>query len=759
MVGACGIGMEGLAILLRARGCNVTGCDLAAGPAAGRLRALGITVTRGHDPSHLAHDVDRVVASTAVPDTAPELAAARARGIPVTRRGVELAELARAHRTVAVCGAHGKTTTACFLVQVLRHAGMEAGWCIGGESAALGAVARPAPAGGLLVVEADESDGTLAGYAPAVTLVTNVEFDHAEHHADLASLTGCFESVLGQTGEAAVVCADDPGAMRVAGAAPETITFGTVAGARVRAERVEQEGEGAAFDLVDAAEGFRARVVLAAPGRHNLLNALGAAAAARVCGAGWPDIAAALPACRLPGRRFECVSAAGGVRVISDYAHHPTEIAALIAAARTLRPRRLLAVFQPHRYSRTLALGPQFPAAMSGLDLLILLPVYPASELPVPGGRAWDLYARFREAGVEPPPRLVDTREAAWAYLRRVMRPEDMLLVIGAGDVEEIAQWAREAEGGGSRGCSPSMAAVEDTGRLMEGERPREPLELRTGVPLAHLTTFGVGGEAEEFAEATSEADLALRLRDCAARGIPLHILGAGSNVLVSDGGVRGTVLRLGGDAFGRIAVDGVRVRAGAAVPLARLLQVCEEHGVGGLEFLEGVPGTVGGALRMNAGAQGQAIAGRVESIRCLNPDGSLCIVRDEGLEARYRSCDALCRRVAVEAVFAGTACAPDVIRGRRAALAEGRAWLRGIRSAGSVFRNPPDEAAGRLIERAGFKGTHIGGARVSERHANVFVTGDGATASDVRALIETVRAGVAAQCGVVLETEIDLWT
>ncbi len=747
LVGACGIGMAALALLLRDRGDRVSGCDSAPNALAALLGRRGIDVRAGHDAAHLAGLPDAVVVSTAVPPALPELAAARAAGVPVFGRGAVLAALTAARPLAAVCGAHGKSTTTAFTAQVLRAAGVPAGWYVGAEGGGLPAVAAWGDPGAPLVIEADESDGSLAGYRPAWLIVTNLEFDHAEHFADLAALEACYRRAAEQTRLGIFACADDPGARRLAAAFPGARLFG-IEGGDLRAEDICYGADGSRFTLTWEGRPVAA-VDLPAPGRHNVLNALAAAAAAQAAGVGWEDVARGLAGCRLPARRFEWVVREPPRRVISDYAHHPAEIAALVRAARAQAPRTLRAVFQPHRYSRTRALRDQFPPALAGVDDLVLAPVYAASEPPVAGGGAWDLYAAFRAAGAPPrarPPRLARSLEAAWEDLRRVMEPGDLLLVIGAGSVERVAGWAR-------------------TTAVFEGWPPADPwlgpgarLGLRGGWALAGRTTLGVGGPADAGVEAADEQHLAAVVRWAWARRLPLRLLGGGSNVLAPDGGVRGVVVRAAGPALRGVTREGECVRAGAGASLASLLAFCEREGLAGLEFLEGIPGTVGGALRMNAGAFGGSVAAHVDSIRGLNRDGSACIVGGQELEAGYRRCGALEGRIAVEAVFRLSRGAPAAIAARRRELAARRAWWRGLRTAGSVFRNPAEAPAGRLLEEAGMKGARVGGASVSPLHANVITTGEGATASDVWALMQRMRDAVRERTGVWLEPEIEVW-
>jgi UDP-N-acetylmuramate--L-alanine ligase/UDP-N-acetylenolpyruvoylglucosamine reductase len=748
LMGVCGVGMAGVASLLKARGFDVSGCDASLGGLARWLELQGVGVAAGHSPDHLAGFDGWVIRTPAVSDEAPELAAARRAGRPVFRRGEVLPRLLDGLDSIAVAGTHGKTTTTTFTAMVLSAAGLQPGWCIGGENSRLGGVASPG-GGRCMVVEADESDGTLALYRPEVAVVTNIEFDHMEHFESIEAFEACFARFCGQARRRVIYGADDPRAARLCAGLPRSRAFGLGASAAVRAVDVVQGSAGSEFLLV--ADGVTVgRVRLPVPGLHNVLNALAAFAAATEFGVAPADACRALESVSLPRRRFEQVAVTGdGIRVVSDYAHHPSEIRALVAAARPQAGGRLVAVFQPHRYTRTRALGADFPPAFRGVDELVLVPVYAASEPPLEGGTAGDLYARFRDADPATTAGrvlLADSLRMAWVHIRGTLRPGDLFLVVGAGDVEAIAAWA-----GADLGASapPLASAAEWVARLPGSV-------VRAGEPLAAKTGLRVGGAADVWVEVGTEEDLAELLRGTSRSGCPLTLLGGGFNVAVSDLGARGVVARLTGPAFREIRrEDGNRVVAGAAVPLSRLLDAMESQGLGGMDFLEGIPGTLGGAVRMNAGAWRHTISERVESIRCLNRDGSVSIVRGSDLGMVYRDCRALGDAVMTEATLVADAVPAEVTRAARAEVSERRAWMRGYRSAGSVFKNPEGDYAGRLLEAAGLKGARLGGAALADSHANFLYTLDGATGSDVRALIARMQTAVAARFGVVLETEV----
>ena len=771
------------------------------------LKANGIAVITGHDAGHIAAPAEKsgsrgrlpsmLIHTAAVPADHPEIVRARKAGYTVCRRGEALAALVDCSRGVAVCGAHGKTTTTCFTTRLLKELGDSPSWCIGGTTATLGGVAGVG-GGDLLVVEADESDGTLALYHPAVTVLNNIDLDHLEHFDGEADLVDCYRQAVQQTRLGLAYGADDARACDAARAFQgPTIAFGFGEQATLRATQVELTADGIAFTVIWQG-GELGRVALRVPGRHNVLNALGALAASILLGHDARAALALLPhVAELPARRFERIGG-GDIQVISDYAHHPAEIAALVATARLQGARRVLAVFQPHRYTRTKALGAKFPAAFHGVDELALTPVYAASETPLEEGGIADLHAHFRRLQPALPVLLARSLDEAWAGLRRRLQPGDLLLVVGAGDVVQIAGWAASAIQSGAWGedspvahlrragaCDPkdqglgpgragatvARARPEPSAKIQshapdrDGKQPAirataEALRQIEGVsvsvlrPMAAMTFYGVGGSADVVADVATPAALGALLAWTAAHGVPVHRLGQGANTWASDLGVAGVVVRLRGEAFRGFTRRGGEVEIGCGWNGPALLERLETEGLSGLEFLEGVPGQLGGWLAMNAGAQGGEIGARVMRMSCWNADGSGTIVAAAEAGFAYRRCAALADRIAWQAVLRLQADIPEIIRARRQAFRATRLPLAGLRTEGSVFCNPPGDFAGRLLDAAGCKGMRIGGAVVSERHANIVVAAEGATASDVLALLMLMRQRVQARSGIRLELE-----
>jgi UDP-N-acetylmuramate--alanine ligase len=426
-VGVGGAGMSGLALVARSLGAEVTGSDLADSPYCELLRAAGIEPRLGHDAANVPEGAELVV-STAIPDHNPELAAARAAGAPVHHRGDLLGELTRLKRSIAVAGAHGKTTTAAMIAHVLLETGRDPAFLVGGEVWPGGPNARWGE-GEWIVAEADESDRSFLKLARDVAVVTNIELDHHSTYASLGELEAAFAEFAA------------PAEVRVLGPGldlpgkGEPLWFGIEAG-DVRAEQVELRPGGSRF-RVDGA-----LVELAVPGRHNVLDALAAIAAVRVAGVSAAEAAPALSSFAGAGRRFEEHGSTGaGARVVDDYAHHPTEVRATLDAARTLEPGRLVACFQPHLYSRTRALARDFGRALALADVVVVLDVYPARERAedFPGVSGLLVAQAAADAAHGRPVWWLPAMDEAERFLRAELGEGDLLVTLGAGDVDRLA--------------------------------------------------------------------------------------------------------------------------------------------------------------------------------------------------------------------------------------------------------------------------------------------------------------------------------
>ena len=438
-VGVGGAGMSGIARILIARGLTVSGSDAKDSRELAALRVLGADVHVGHRTEQV-HGADTVVVSTAIRDDNPEVLEAHRLGLTVLRRAEALAVLMAERRSVAVAGTHGKTTTTSLLTVALQHCGVDPSFAIGGSLNESGVNAHSGT-GDLFVAEADESDGSFLLLHPYAAVVTNVEADHLDHYRTVDAVHEAFDafaSTIDRDGFL-VTCADDEGAVRLARAAAAgglaVHTYGESPSADVRVERLELDGTGSVFDVV--VRGRRLGPVrLLLPGRYNALNATAALVAGMELGLPEGVLREGLGGFTGTRRRFELKGAVGGVRVFDDYAHHPTELAAVLRAARSVAGEgRLVVAFQPHRYTRTAAFRDEFGAALALADEVVVLEVYAAGEDPVPGASGAGVAAAVPLAGhvvFEP------SWSAVAGRLAELARPGDVVLTLGAGDVTMI---------------------------------------------------------------------------------------------------------------------------------------------------------------------------------------------------------------------------------------------------------------------------------------------------------------------------------
>jgi UDP-N-acetylmuramate--alanine ligase len=425
-VGIGGAGMSGLALVAHALGAAVSGSDRAAGsPYAGALRALGIEPVVGHHAGNVPEGAE-VVVSSAIPLANPERAAARERGLRELHRAELLGELTRLRPTIAVTGTHGKTTTSSMLVHALRGCGMDPSYLVGGAVRSTGSNAGWG-VGEWLVVEADESDRSLLRLAPGIAVLTNAELDHHTTYSSQRDVDETFRAFLALAERAAVVW-DRPSLLALAPAGVTLVPFDAAP---------ELTAGGSRFTLDGVA------VELTVPGAHNAVNAAAALTAARLAGAELAVAAAALRDFQGAGRRFERLGTTPqGAAVVDDYAHHPTEIAATLAAARTLEPRRVIAVFQPHLHSRTLRQAAEFGAALAGADEVVVLDVYPARERPedFPGVSGLLVAQAAADAAAGRPVAWLPAFAQAEELLSRRLADGDLVLTLGAGDVDTLGR-------------------------------------------------------------------------------------------------------------------------------------------------------------------------------------------------------------------------------------------------------------------------------------------------------------------------------
>jgi UDP-N-acetylmuramate--alanine ligase len=738
-IGIGGAGMSGLAVVCARLGATVTGSDRSKSSYMERLRAAGLEPHIGHDAANLPEGAE-VVVSTAIAAENPELALAHERGATVIHRGELLAELCAEKRLIAIAGTHGKTTTTAMAVWALRGLGEDPAFFVGGEVPGLGPDGAPANAGWgeseWVVAEADESDGSFLRLDPEIAVVTNVEMDH---HSKWGSLEPLIEAFARFAGKARVAVLPAP----------------TREGGPVEEVR-NQLSSPAEFSL--DAPGPEA-LNLAVPGAHNVLNARACLAALGAAGFDLDDAAAALSDFRGVRRRLEVKGERGGVRIYDDYAHHPTEVRAALSALRELNPPRLVAVFQPHLYSRTKVFATQFGAALALADEIAVLDVYPAREEPIgplAGVSGLDVARAAADSGYGKPVAWLPTAAKAEAFLSQRLNSlpaGSFLVTVGAGDVFKLGETLVKGDLGDSGRTSPQF--------VREGS-PKSPPGIEKNYPLARLTTVRTGGPADFFARPESQEDLVALLAWAKENSIAVGVIGSGSNLLVADDGFRGLAMKLAG-ALTEVERDGSHLLCGGGARLPSAAGKTPNWGLAGLEFGINIPGTVGGAVRMNANAYGGQLAEVLEWVEVSTAAGTER--RDPGaFDFVYRNSNLAEGEVVSRASFALTPGDPEAIKATLASMRGRRreAQPSGIKTFGSTFKNPEDEraegrSAGQLLEAAGCRGLQHGGARFSEKHANFVENMGEATTADVLALMAEGRRRVKERFGVELEPEVQV--
>ncbi|HJY87323.1 MAG TPA: UDP-N-acetylmuramate--L-alanine ligase [Candidatus Acidoferrales bacterium] len=435
LVGIGGMGMSGIAEVLLTLGYAVSGSDLKASPITERLRNLGATTYEGHRAEQV-RGAHVVVVSSAVPRDNPEIVEAHRLKIPVIPRAEMLAELMRLKYGIAVAGAHGKTTTTSMVASVLARAGFDPTFVVGGRVNHVGTTAWLGR-GEYMVVEADESDRSFLLLAPVVAVVTNIDREHLDQYGSLAEIQEAFTQFLNRVPfyGAAIVCADEPNVQAIL---PEVkrpvISYGLSEQADLLISEIELRGLGSTFRLTHRGQDLGKCHLAASPGIHNVRNAAAAAAVGLYLDVPADVIREGLEKFAGVGRRFEVKGTVNGITLIDDYGHHPTEIRATLEAARICRPKRLLVLFQPHRYTRTKHLWKEFSRAFDQADVLVLTDIYAASETPIPGISGESLAAAIRASGHKDVVFRSSMQEGI-EYLFEASRPGDAVLTIGAGNV------------------------------------------------------------------------------------------------------------------------------------------------------------------------------------------------------------------------------------------------------------------------------------------------------------------------------------
>jgi UDP-N-acetylmuramate--alanine ligase len=739
LVGVAGSGMSGLAALLIELGHWVSGSDKVTTMETDRLQRLGLRFYEQHLSEH-ADAAELVVFSSAIKSDNPVLVKARDLARPVARRAEALAAVMRAKRGIVVAGMHGKTTTSAMTAHVLREGGLHPSHYVGAEIPILSTNAHWDMRGEWFVAEGDESDGTLELFHPEHALVLNIEEEHLDFYADLAAIEKVFARLIDQTSGIVFYNTDDASTAQLCANRKNGISFGFSDTADYRGTEVDLHAFSSNFCIYSQGKKL-GEVLLNVPGWHNVHNAIGVIALATELGIAFDKIAKSLEKFEHARRRFEIKYASERFLLVDDYAHHPTEIRATLKTARAVGRKRVLTMFQPHRYSRTTALRKEFAQAFDEADRVVVTDVYPASELPIPGVSGQTIVeeiVKYGHRGASYQPRF----ERLHCDIGNTLDVGDLVLSLGAGNIhEQLSILAADLVI-----AEKLTAIVGETGvvRLYE--------------PLSKHTTLRVGGPAQFWVEPQSEKAFAELIRFCRDENLPLFVMGRGSNLLVRDDGIRGVVVHPSGGDFDKIEVNGSEITAGVGVKLREVAYAARAANLGGLEWMEGIPGAVGGGLRMNAGAMGSQTFESVKRIRYLDDEGNPHVKDRDEVEVFYRRFPLLEKNFAISATFRAQPDERATIDGRLRKSQEKRRTTQPVaKSAGCIFKNPDSIPAGQLVDELGLKNSRVGNARVSQVHGNFIVNDGGATATDVLQLIDNIKSVARTKRGIELETEVQI--
>jgi UDP-N-acetylmuramate--alanine ligase len=739
LVGVAGSGMSGVAALLLELGHTVSGSDKVSTLETERLQRLGLRFHEQHQAEH-ASDAELVVFSSAIKSDNPILITARNSGKLMVRRAEALAAIMRNKRAILIAGMHGKTTTSAMAAHVLREAGLHPSHYVGAEIPILGSNAHWDSRGEYFVGEGDESDGTLRCFYPEHALILNIEEEHLDFYADLGAIEKAFAQLTNQTRGTVFYNVDDPNTARLCARRNETVSYGFSEEADYHGGDIKLRDFASVFCIYRRGEKL-GEAILNVPGLHNVQNALGVIALASELAIPFDKVAASLRKFEHARRRFEIKYASDRFLLVDDYAHHPTEIRATLKTAKSIRRRRLLTMFQPHRFSRTKALHREFGSAFGDADRVLITDVYPASETPIPGisGQTIaDEIARHGHRNVRYQPRL------EWVHrdVGNMLESGDLVLSLGAGNIhEQLSILAADL-------------VIAEKLKAIVGKQG----DVRLYEPLAKHTTLRVGGPAQFWVEPRDENAFAELIRFCRQENLPLFVIGRGSNLLVRDGGIAGVVVHPRGGDLSKIVIHGDEITAGVGAKLRDVAYAGKAAGLGGLEWMEGIPGAVGGSLRMNAGAMGSQTFENVVCIHYLDANGEPHTKTRDELEVHYRNFPLLENNFAVSAVFRGhPAPVEEIVRKLGASQEKRRTTQPAAKSAGCIFKNPDSCPAGKLVDELGLKNSRVGQARVSEVHGNFIVNDGGATAADMLELIEQIKSAARTRRGIELETEVKI--
>ena len=836
-IGIGGIGMSGIAEFIHKSGYKVSGSDPSHSPQVAHLESVGIKVYPTHRPANLK-GVDLVVYSSAIPATNPELRHSLKSGIITIGRARMLSELMRMQCSVAVGGTHGKTTVTAMIAHILAEARKDPTVIMGGITNKWGSNLKIGK-GEWLITEADESDGSFTKLPSTAVVITNIEPEHMSHYKTEQALEEAFFEFASHIPYYGFIVMGEPSdaigrlSKRLAGRRVITTGFGKTAMVRASNFRTPHNAPhspahsttktspktpnvgdtpnvgsnntnadttnvgdtpnvGSKFDLHINNQPKR-QVQMATFGRHNVLNALTAVAVAHKLGVSTAKIVSALASFSGVKRRFSKIAELNSATLIDDYAHHPTEIKATLAAASKAAKNKVIAVVEPHRYSRLAEHFEEFATAFGDAAKVLITPIYAAGETKRRGVSVAKLVAAIQKHSgnaIAVKNKAGDLIDSLTHSLRGDLKQGNYIVFMGAGSISKIAHQTAE-----------TLALPAALHRL-----------TTKNAPLGARTWLKCGGNAEVLFTPTKLAELVKSIKAIAKTHTRLTVFGGGANTLVRDGGVEGITLKLTGSRFSHIETKGNTITAGAASQLRRVSLAATKAGLSGFEFMEGIPGTVGGGLAMNAGAFGSEVAHRLVALTAVDRNGNVITHKPKRSDFGYRTNHLPKGWIFVSASWQGVPAAKTEIRQTVAQMSRHRAKSQPLRAtAGSVFTNPtansnpkahpsathltPHSTEGatksattkslagnkpagntgklsagnagklpigktrkkawQLIQQAGCGEMRVGGAQISPLHANFIVTSKNATASHCEELITKTAQAVKQKCGVQLGLEI----
>ncbi len=758
-VGVGGIGMSAIAHVLLQMGHDVSGSDVEASHITKRLKAMGGEMHMGHRRSNVPEDVDILVYSSSVTKDNAEMKEGLKRGARIVHRARMLGEIFNNKKGIAVTGTHGKTTTTSLIAVMLENAGLDPTALIGGEVSRFNGNAKLGK-GPYVVCEADESDSSFIQLKPLYAVITNIEMEHLDHFKSLEHIHKSFKAFTANVkkGGALFYNADDLNTRIVLkGFRKNSESFGFTKHADMYPMGIKMDGFNTSFKCV-----YKNRVLgtvdLSIPGRHNVLNTLACILVGLKLGIGFKDIVRSIKDFDGAKRRFQLRADSDGVMLIDDYAHHPTEIRAVLDACNNWKNRRIIAVFQPHRYSRTQLLADEFGRCFKGVDKLILTDIYAASEAEIDGVSIMSIFDKVKQNGLSDV--TVLKKDAIPDYVMRIKKPGDIILVLGAGDIKKVADELTEMlirKASGNSGYSLNNEIMSELKNSIKGN-------IKIGQMLSRRTSFRIGGRADIWVEPSDIKDLQRTLAFINKHKIPMLVIGNGSNILACDNGFNGILVHLGSESFKHIKISGTTITVGAGFSLPKLVRKGCEHGLGGMESLVGIPGTVGGAIFMNAGGHKNPayrnIGELVTSLKVMDHEGKVKTMNKRDLVFSYRSSN-LDRYIVLEAKLKlDRSDSANLISscGRFLKIKKDKQVLDSP-SAGCMFKNPDNFqfSCGQMIDMLKLKGKRIGDAEISHKHANFIINRGSARCKDVLELADFIKSRVKESYGIDLDMEVKL--